>query len=404
MSGNTFELEITDIAFGGNGLGRKDGFVYFVAGTLPGELVLAEETSRKKNFGTARLVEILRSSQNRIPSACPLAWAPCKNKEDAIGQCPGCSYQHVKYEEEVQIKNRHLGNFIKHNLKIDPAIVMDAPVPSPKDLNYRNKIVLHCSEDKLGYFADDNVTVVDVEKCPLAGTEINQKLAEVRTNLKKYSAASDITFRSTAKNGVQFWVDNRSEGCVLEEKTSFGALEVPRGSFFQVNLKCADLLAAEPVKMVKESKATKFADLYCGCGFFSIAVAKSGIESVVGVDSDLETIKSAIKNAASFGLETTKCSFSAKSAEAYMTENSRKLKTDETVLLLDPPRGGLSSKLKNQLVSTGVKKIIYISCAADMMARDMKLLCECGFKLKKIRLFDMFPRTSHFETIAYMEK
>ncbi|MFZ2657181.1 MAG: methyltransferase domain-containing protein [Victivallales bacterium] len=403
MMENTFEIEITDIAFGGNGLGRKEGFVYFVPGTLTGELVLVEETSKKKNFGTARLIEILRSSQDRINPACPLAWSPCKNKEDAAGKCPGCSYQHVKYEEELRIKNRHLGNFIKHNLKIETVTVMDAPVPSPKDLNYRNKIVLHVSEDKLGYFADDNVSIVDVEQCPLAGSEINLKLAEVRRNLTKYSAASDITFRFTAKNGVQFWVDSRSEGSVLEEKTSFGALEVPRGSFFQVNLKCADLLAAETVKMIKESKATKFADLYCGCGFFSIAAAKAGIESVVGVDSDPETIKSAIKNAASQGLES-KCSFSAKSAEAFMTENSRKLKTDETVLLLDPPRGGLSSKLKNQLVSTGAKKIIYISCAADMMARDMKLLCECGFKLKKIRLFDMFPRTSHFETITYMEK
>ena len=103
MMENTFEIGITDIAFGGNGLGRKDGFVYFVSGTLPGELVLVEETSRKKNFGTARLLEILRRSQNRIDPACPLAWAPCKNKEDSVGKCPGCSYQHVKYEEEIQI-------------------------------------------------------------------------------------------------------------------------------------------------------------------------------------------------------------------------------------------------------------------------------------------------------------
>ncbi|HBC89737.1 MAG TPA: hypothetical protein DCZ94_22590 [Lentisphaeria bacterium] len=402
MMENTFELEITDIAFGGNGLGRKDGFVYFVPGTLPGELVLVEETLRKKNFGTARLLEILRSSQNRIPPACPLAYAPIKNNKSTLG-CPGCSYQHVKYEEEVQIKNTHLANFIKHNLKLDPATVMDAPVPSPKDLNYRNKIVLHLLEDKLGYFADDNISIVEVENCPLAASEINLKLPEIRRNLEKYSACSDITFRYTAKSKVQFWGDNRSEGTVLEEGTFFGVLEVPRGSFFQVNMKCADLLAEEAVKMIKGSKACKLADLYCGCGFFSITAAKSGLESVVGVDSDHKTIESAVKNAAKHGLES-KCSFSAKSAEAFITENSRKLKTDETVLLLDPPRGGLSQKLKNQLISTGAKKIIYISCAPDMMVRDMKLLCECGFKLKKARLFDMFPRTSHFETIAYLEK
>ena len=401
---NTFELEITDIAFGGNGLGRKDGFVYFVPGTLPGELILAEEISRKKNFGTAKLIEILRSSQNRIRAACPLAYSPCgKNAASEILHCPGCSYQHVKYEEEIKIKNRHLENFIRHNLKIEPGTVMDVPVASPKDLNYRNKIVLHLSKNKLGYFADDNVSIVDVKNCPIADPEINAKLAEIRKDLNKYSGAADVTFRYTLKDHVQFWIENRPVGGVLEEETEFGVLEVPCGSFFQVNLKCADLLAGEAAKMAKVSKASSLVDLYCGCGFFSIAAAKAGIESVIGVDSDPDTIKSAVKNAVNLGL-ADKCLFSAKSAETFMTENSRKMKNDETVVLLDPPRGGLSLKLKNQLISTGVRKIIYISCAPDMMVRDMKFLCECGFKLKKARLFDMFPRTSHFETIAYLEK
>ena len=399
---NTFELEITDVAFGGNGLGRKDGFVYFVPGTLPGELILAGEISRKKNFGTARLIEILRSSQNRIPPECPLAYSPSKNLNGQL-RCPGCSYQHVKYEEEVRIKNRHLENFIRHNMKIEPGAVMDAPVASPEDLHYRNKIVLHLSENKLGYFADDNVSIVDVKNCPLADPEINAKLAEIRRDLNKYSGAADITFRHTLKDQVQFWVENRQVDGVLEEETAFGTLEVPCGSFFQVNLKCADLLAGETVRMAKDSKASSLVDLYCGCGFFSIAAVKAGIELVIGVDSDPDTIKSAVKNAVCHGL-SDKCRFSAKSAEIYMTENSRKMKTDETVVLLDPPRGGLSLKLKNQLISTGVKKIIYISCAPDMMARDMRFLCECGFNLRKARLFDMFPRTSHFETVAYLEK
>jgi len=157
------------------------------------------------------------------------------------------------------------------------------------------------------------------------------------------------------------------------------------------------------VKMISASKAMKLADLYCGCGFFSIAAAKGGIGEVTGVDSDYMAVESAERNAERL-LLAGKCSFLAKSAEAFMTENSRKLKTDDLVLLLDPPRSGLSLKLKNQLISTGIRKIIYISCAPDMMARDMKFLCGCGFNLRKARLFDMFPRTPHFETIAYLEK
>jgi len=280
---------------------------------------------------------------------------------------------------------------------------MDEPIASPNDLNYRNRIVLHLSKNRLGYFGADNVSIVDIENCPIADHEINAKLAEIRIDLDKYPGSSDITFRYTLKDQVQFWIENRPVGGVLEEDTAFGILEVPCGSFFQVNLKCAVLLAAETAKMAKDSKASSLVDLYCGCGFFSISAAKTGMGSVIGVDSDPDTIKSAVKNAVNLGL-ADKCRFSAKSAEIFMTENSRKMKTDDTAVLLDPPRGGLSLKLKNQLISTGVKKIIYISCAPDMMARDMKFLCDCGFKLKKARLFDMFPRTSHFETIAYLEK
>ncbi|MFA6569440.1 MAG: hypothetical protein WCS96_14610 [Victivallales bacterium] len=402
---NTFELEITDVAFGGNGLGRKDGFVYFVPGTLPGELILAEETSRKKNFGTARLVEILRSSQNRIPPVCPLACSPCKNNKSAPGchRCPGCSYQHVKYEEEILIKNRHLENFISHNLKIDPATVTDTPVPSPSNSNYRNKIVLHFSGTKLGYFAEDNTSVIDVENCPIAKNEINAGLSEVRKDLKKFSHASELTLRYTEKNGVQHWIDNRASTGTLEEETAFGTLEVPRKGFFQINLKCADLLAAEAVGIIKGLKVESLVDLYCGCGFFSMAACGSGIPGVYAADSDSESVSSAIINAARLGFEKS-CRFYAKSAEAFLADNTKKIGRDDSVLLLDPPRGGVSPKLRNLLIASGFRKLIYISCAPDTMARDMKLFCECGYVLKKARLFDMFPRTSHFETIAYLEK
>jgi 23S rRNA (uracil1939-C5)-methyltransferase len=400
---NIFELEITDIAFGGNGLGRKDGFVYFVPGTLPGELILAEEISRKKNFGTARLIEVLRSSQNRISPACPLAFRPSGNIKSDFVPCPGCSYQHVKYEEEILIKNRHLENFIRHNLKIEPASVMDAPVPSPSNSNYRNKIVLHFSGTKLGYFAEDNTTIIDVENCQIAKDEINDSLSELRKDLKKFSYASELTLRCTGKNGVQHWTDNRASTGTLQEDTAFGTLEVPRRGFFQINLKCADLLAAEAVGIMKELKAESLVDLYCGCGFFSMAACSSGITNVYGADSDSESISSAIINATRLGFEKN-CRFYAKSAEAFLTDNTKKIDKDNSVLLLDPPRGGLSPRLRNLLVASGFRKLIYISCAPDTMARDMKLFCECGYVLKKARLFDMFPRTSHFETIAYLEK
>jgi tRNA/tmRNA/rRNA uracil-C5-methylase (TrmA/RlmC/RlmD family) len=400
---NTFEFEITDIAFGGNGLGRKDGFVYFVPGTLPGELVLAEELSRKKNYGTARLVEILRSSQNRIIPACPLAWAPCKNNKSTLRQCPGCSYQHVKYEEEVKIKNRHLENFIRHNLKTDPKTVMDDPIASPKDLNYRNKIVLHFSEGKLGYFGEDNSTIIDVCNCPIAKKEINGSLVEIRKDLKKFSYASELTLRYTEKNGVQHWIDNRASTGTLEEETSFGTLEAPRRSFFQINLECADMLAGAAVGIIKDLKAESLVDLFCGCGFFSMAACREGISNVYGADSDSEAISAAIRNVAKLGFEKS-CRFYAKSAELFLADNTKKINRDTSVLLLDPPRGGLSPKLRNLLITSGFRKLVYISCAPDTMARDMKLFCECGYALKKARLFDMFPRTSHFETIAYLEK
>ena len=178
---------------------------------------------------------------------------------------------------------------------------------------------------------------------------------------------------------------------------------MPRRGFFQINLKCADLLAAEAVGIMKGLKAESLVDLYCGCGFFSMAACSSGISNVYGADSNSESISSAIINSTGLGFEKN-CRFYAKSAEAFLTDNIKKIDKDNSVLLLDPPRGGLSPRLRNLLVASGFRKLIYISCAPDTMARDMKLFCECGYALKKARLFDMFPRTSHFETIAYLEK
>ena len=162
---DTVELKIADVVYPGRGLARMDGCVVFVSGVLPGETVSARITRRRKNFAEAELIRIEVPSPRRVEPACPLA-----------GTCPGCCYQHADYAEELRLKEAQFVNLLQRIGRVEGPDRLPS-VPSPAPLGYRNKITLHASPDpgggrRLGYFAFDNRTVLDVPACPLAVAEI----------------------------------------------------------------------------------------------------------------------------------------------------------------------------------------------------------------------------------------
>jgi 23S rRNA (uracil1939-C5)-methyltransferase len=402
-------LRIEKIVYRGDGLARMNGLAVFVPGTIEGELVEAGIEERKKNFARAALVKILEPSPFRIKPICPLAVEQSETSAYDNGYCPGCSYQHIAYEEEVRIKNNQFTEMIRYKTKVENGVFL-TPAASPVPLGYRNKITLHTwrrgGNVTLGYLGPDNRTVIDIPECPLAVKSINELLKDLRGKsgfIVSLMNGENIILRYTDNDGAHYKTTRTlPTRNILSEKTSLGLLEVPFSSFFQVNPFIADNLAAEVSQMIRSMNPRFVADLYCGVGVFGLAASKAGAGRVIGVDNETDAISAAVQNASSLGLKNVE--FKAITAEEGLKKLSREFTGDETCIILDPPRAGLEKSVIEKILEYGPRDIIYVSCAADTLARDLQILCSGKYRIVNARLFDMFPRTPYFESVTRLAR
>ena len=398
------ELKIEDVVYRGKGLARLEGKVVFVPGVLPGEVVKVRQVRHDKNFSEAELLEVVESAPSRVKPACPLVLRSGSRRNTT---CPGCVYQHMQYPAEVELKQKQFVNMLERMGGVDPSVCL-AAVPSPKPLGYRNKIVLHGAVSNntpsLGYYRDDNTTVLDVPSCPLARPEINELLGKTRADIKFANTVNDhmtATFRVTDKDGAVMWVGLKNEDDRwLTESSVLGDIKVPRGSFFQVNIPVADLLIPHVIGLLQQVNPAAVIDLYCGVGMFAFAAAKAGVKNIFGADMDPQAIAAASRNAMKREIEGLE--FKATTAQKGLKWASGKCEAGKTTVIADPPRRGLDKEIVQRLVSTKPAGIIYISCAADTMARDIKQLKAAGYSVRSARLFDMFPRTPYFESVTWL--
>ena len=406
------ELAVTDVVYGGRGLARHAGLVVFAGGVLPGERVRLRITHRHQNYADADLLEVLAPSAQRVAPACPLS----EPGRPAADRCPGCTYQHASYEEELRLKHAQLLNLLQRIGKADPAVCLP-PIGAPQALGYRNKITLHFRKEppalsaegvtsppyRLGYVAADNVSIVDVPACPIAHPAINAELARLRDDsqfMASFGEARKLTLRCTPRNGVVVWQDAASGGGRLEEQTAIGPMSVPRQSFFQVNPAVADLLLREASIVIAGAGPKTVVDLYCGTGLFGLAAAKAGVPRVIGVDSDAASIRAARANARQHGLDAAE--FVAGNAVQELRRFAQAVEWKDAAVIVDPPRSGLERGLAALLGTLRPRLLLYVSCAADTLARDVALLAPAGFRLRSSRVLDMFPRTASFETLSVL--
>lgn len=391
------ELKIESPAYGGRSIGRLDGFVYFVNNALPGETVRARITKSRKNCGEADLEEVLEKAPSRITPACGLAIL-----------CEGCCYQHMEYQAEVALKQELLLNLLAR-IGGSPNVNCVETFPSPCPLEYRNKITMHAEHDEtgtvsFGYFGKDNQSILDVPHCPLAVTPLNDLLHETRNNKTLISSlphGSSVTFRWTEQNGALCWTST-SGPCVqnLTETTILGDLTVPAESFFQVNTQTANILVDCVSKIIKSLTPEIVIDLYCGTGIFALAAGMAGVDSVLGMDSDETAIEAARHNASMLNLPNVK--FTSGLVSDLLTDILSAGDAAKTTVILDPARKGLEKSVINILIDRQPANIIYISCAPDTMARDIKLLTTSGYEIINTRIIDMFPRTQYFESVTHL--
>lgn len=369
--GDQLELKIDDLAFGGEGVGRVDGFVVFVPFVNSRETVLVEITEKKKAFARAKLIDVLEASSDRVEPRC-----------EHFGACGGCQYQHIDYISQQRIKEIQVRDLFERIGGFHRSVINHL-IPCPEPYNYRNRIMIRRQWNKVeqravyGFLRWDNRLVVDLKECHIAEQALNEQLIEVRQNPPP---------RNMQKVVLRMMPDD---------------WEMHRDSFFQNNFH----LLPELVKTVRDcltaSGSKYLIDAYCGIGFFSLSLADL-IEGFVGIDIDKQCILPARKNLEARGFSNGE--FILGKTEDHMDQLLERFPAEDTTIILDPPRKGCHQEGLEMIVEARPQQVIYVSCHPATLARDLRWLCENGYELTNVTPLDMFPQTQHVECVADLRR
>lgn len=344
------ELQIEDVAFGGKGVGRFNGKAVFVPFTIEGERVSARIVREKKQFAEAELEEVLDASAHRVEPPCPY-----------YGRCGGCSYQHISYEHQLEVKAKQVQQALRRiaHLENPP---MQAMIPSPKPYEYRNRITVHADAGVIGYFRRDAHRLINVEQCPIAAPAVNQALAELRRRRPR-----DGHYSLRAHAGPRVFAQTNDE--VAEALAQLVADLLPHGCEFLI-------------------------DAYCGAGFFTKRLLER-FHHLIGIEWDRFAIAAAEESA------TPKETYLAGDVDVELERVLARGAPASTAIIVDPPAVGLSANVRTALLGHPVDTLIYVSCNPATLARDLSALQQ-QFKIESVTPLDMFPQTAEIECVAQL--
>jgi tRNA/tmRNA/rRNA uracil-C5-methylase (TrmA/RlmC/RlmD family) len=380
------EIDIYAMAYGGAGIGKTDGKVCFVEGVLPGEKVCFEPKESKKNFMRGVAVEILMPSPDRVKPECPY-----------YGICGGCQYQHLTYAKELEFKAQQAVDIMSRIGGLRD-FELESIVGAEQPYGYRASITLHRSLSGYGYYAKDNKTIIDIDKCPLATYAINQKIPGLFNASKKKNTTikSDLAGNAYISNlhGNRFYIDR-----FLDTEITFSPL-----AFSQANPQIAASMALWLRESMKRFMAGNVLfDLFCGVGFFGVLM-RDLFDTIIGIDNSGIAIDCAVRTKKSLNAENIRfyCADVNKDFPAYYKKMGNAL----NVILMDPPRSGLNNAMAEYLADINNAGILYyVSCDPATLARDSMIITKSGkWRLTHMRCFDMFARTKHIEAIAVFKR
>jgi 23S rRNA (uracil1939-C5)-methyltransferase len=345
-------MRIDDVAYGGEGVGRHEGIVYFVPGVIPGETVEVEVVRVRKNYGQARVCSVVDPSPERVVPRCRF-----------FGRCGGCAYQHVSYRKQLEWKARQVREIYRRIGGVSDVEIFPV-VPSPLEWTYRNRVRIHVREGRVGFFQRGGHRVVEVDRCEIATACVNERLRGFRKNP---SQDRDLTLAE--RSGVfHFEQTNDAVGELL----------------------CALLNECLP------QEAHVLIDAYAGAGFFGRRLA-GRFERVVGIEVHPGAVEAA--RAVAGDREVYRCG----DVESLLPLELEGLNPKNVVLLVDPPASGLTPGVVETIRSARPRFISYVSCDVATQARDVKALLAAGYELKWLRPLDMFPQTADIEVVAFLE-
>ncbi len=370
--GDQVTVDIHDLAFGGEGVGRLGDFVVFIPLVCPGERVEAKLTEVKRSFARGTLVRLLSLAPERVEPACRY-----------FGECGGCQYQHLDYGAQLKWKRKQIADLFERVGGFAEAPVREV-IPCPQPYGYRNRILVRSQWNgparklNLGFVRADCGLVCDVESCAIAEPALNDALQHWRRN-------------PPPKGGLKTVLRIPPEDWV-----------VPEHSFFQNNFFVLPDLLAAVRRRLEEAGSRHLLDAYCGVGFFSLSLADA-VESFLGVEMDLPAVKAARENQVRRGVVNGE--YIAGDTDALLPTLLARLDASNTAVILDPPRVGCRPPTLEVLRTVHPTQILYVSCHPATLARDLKHLCADGlYRLVDVQPVDLFPQTQHVECVADLRR
>ena len=387
-----YEVTINDEDDVGNGITRIDNFVVFVPYALKDEKIKVKIIKLNKRFATGKIEEIIIKSDRR-------ECVKCKS----FNECGGCSFLHLSFLEEKKKKISFINKLFNTNIK---------EILTNNEYNYRNKATFHVKDGKIGYYSENTNDLVEFDNCLLLDDRIN-KIYNTLKNMN-LSDITEVVVRTSKKNIMVIFKGEKEnfsieelinkiniDSIYLNDKLIYGnayiieelsnvKYSIYPNAFFQVNTENMKIMYDK----VKEyaGSGDKLLDLYCGTGTIGIYL-KDNFREVTGIEVNKEAILNANINKNLNNLNDINfiC------GDASIAKNN-----NYDVIVVDPPRSGLSKKVIDFLNKSNAKTIVYVSCNPKTLKRDLDLLSE--YKMKKLECINMFNKTKHCEVITALDK
>ena len=438
--GELLELAIDSLAFGGAGVARLNGYVVFVTEAIPGDRVRAVVHKAKRAYAVARAVEILEASPARLA---------------ARANHPGVPWQVLPYEGQLEAKQAQVEDALRRIGRLE-GFELEAILPAVAPWRYRNKLEYSFGTDSggrlvCGFHAPGRwEEIVEVTDCLLASEPANAARERVvrwcrgqglaaydrRTRdgllrnlvVREGRRTGELQVRLVTAPGeldraglVQaagpldglLWTQTDSvaettqEGETellagsdrLEEEIGGMKLRISSSAFFQTNTEMAERLYQLAIDYARPAGTDRVYDLYCGIGTIGLLMAPRAAE-VWGLELVEEAIADAIANARLNEVENVR--FFAGDVRLALRELVARAGRPD-VLVVDPPRSGLSQKVVRRIIEAAPRRIVYVSCNPTTLAPNAAQLVEAGYALRRVRPVDMFPQTPHIECVALLE-
>ncbi len=380
-----YEIDIYSLAYGGDGIGRLDEKVCFVAGALPGERVCFKKQVEKKSFIRGVTTKVLTRSNDRIEPVCQY-----------YGKCGGCQYQHIDYKKEVFYKAQQVQDIFKRIGGFEE-FEFQGIKPSSSEYGYRSSITLHKSADGYGYFTKHDNIIIPIKSCPLAVDSINTTFA----TLSDLTNKRDVTIK--CDNLGNTWISGYQGHRFFKDSFLNAELTFSPMAFSQSNKHIAPTIVELLREWMKDEESATLFDLYCGVGFFSMLLSYM-FKTIIAIDDNSVAIDCA--KATKKNISADKIKFYCGDTDIIFPSCYERSHSATNTILIDPPRTGISKKLVNILMDIkDTKSLYYISCDPATLARDAKLLTQSGtWTLSRVSSFDMFPRTKHIESVALFKR